>query len=101
MDRGPGGRQNAEVSRPGHSAHPQVAALKRSQEAATSVPEPVVHRKIGVAADVPPPKKRRKIVEEKALVGAIITDYVGSNNINNGNNNNSNTKNNDTNYKLN
>ena len=40
-------------------------------------------------------------MEEKALVSAILTNYVGSNNINNNNNNNSNPKNNDTNYELN
>ena len=79
-----------------------VTALKRSREAVGSAPEPVAHRKRRVVADVLPPKQRQEIVEEKALVGAIVTDYVESNNIdNNNNNNNSNTKNNDTNYKLN
>ena len=89
------------MSRPGHSAHTLVAALKWLQQAAAYVPEPVVHHKMGVTANVPPSKQRREIVEEKALVGAIVTDYVGSKNTNNNNNNNSNSKNNDTNYKLN
>ena len=50
--------------------------LKRSWEAAESAREPVTHHKKEVEAYVPPTKQRRKFMEEKALVGAIVTDHV-------------------------
>ena len=55
----------------------------------------------GVVADVLPLKQWWKIVEEKALVSAIVTDYVDATPINNNNINNSNSKNNNTYNKLN